>query len=264
MLQKFCYFLIGSIITYGCLFWNFSLMSSRPDNEASGHSRPSADFLSVPLPEDIPLILSASCSSSNLCNPSYLIDNDNIILQFETAAPCQPASGSFWYLFNPQNDNRHFTCIFLISHGLLSDQQVLLLTDLLYLLFPKYQYYGANPALTYFAPLTLSYSFFPLPNLISHYQLTLTPNHAAHLLSPQQVYTESGFYQEFSVIDAAGNGPCCIRIPLEDNAILLYNLIEPVVVPSCGTLTYDTNIWKEKPYAGESHRNSGRGSPRAD
>ncbi len=259
MVYKMSYFFIGLIIAYACLFGYLSLAS----RDEAFHNAP-AFTEAEPV-----LILSAECISNNLCRPDYLIDNDRITLQFTTKLPCQPFKDGSWYLFNPQNDSRHWVCVFFISNGLLEDQQQLFLTDLLKLLFPSFQYYGTNPSLIYFAPLSLNYSLTSSSSPDSTdtsacYLLTLYTNHKAQLLPPQEVLTESGVCKEFSVIDAAGNGPCCIRILLEDNAILLYNLVEPVSEPHSRRGIYRMHIWKEKPYVGESYRNRSRSTPRTD
>lgn len=157
------------------------------------------------------------------------------------------------YLLNPLQDGRHWICSFPIQNGYLPDQTSLQACQLLNCIFQNgYQYYGRNPCVTYYAPINFQYQITSLdsdamasPMLSENHTsfdfeiLEITSNHPVQLLPPYQYQTESGQVWEFSMIDAAGNGPCAITFLLEDTDVLLYNL------------TNSEN--KEAFYAGKSH-----------
>ncbi|MBO5237152.1 MAG: hypothetical protein J6B50_00055 [Lachnospiraceae bacterium] len=205
------------------------------------------------------VILEASIFSNNNCGPCYAIDEDLITFSFTTATPCQlPAQLSYpssadstqsgvcnltnsctMLLLNPKQDYRHWLCVFRIKNGVLPDQYTITAYQLLDCIFNgDYCYYGNNPRVTYFAPIEYTYRIRPLtasdnPAILSEsgnlssvqfYLLEFNSNHPVQFLMPERISNEKENYWSVSVIDAAGNGPCCITIPLEDTEFLLYNL----------------------------------------
>lgn len=210
----------------------------------------------------IPTILELSIFSSNLCNSAYAIDNDLIICCFTTMKPCfltpppahdpttasQPqtvshAPDTSYILCNPQHDFRHWFCIYRIQNGEVPDQTLITAQAVLDQIFREgYRYYGRNPSVRYFAPIQYSVSY-PAPanhDLMadSAFQITIRSNHPLEFLTPEIYRTESAAFWTVSVIDAAGNGPCCIMIPLEDADILLYNFKN--VKDNCYIFSSDT------------------------
>lgn len=226
-------------------------------------------------PVSIPTILEAQLYSSNLCNSSYAIDNDLITCQFtlmESYQPPQAHSTSptlkgssstsrssqipSYYLYHSPHDLRHWTLTFRIQNGLLPDQSTITIQTLLYWIFGEnYRYYGKSDAITYYAPIHLSYqrsstdhfstdhsstnhsstnrSFSGTISPDSSFSFSITANHSLIFLPPEQFITDNGIFWTVSVIDEAGNGPCCISIALESQDTLLYNLTEPTANHYC-------------------------------
>lgn len=196
-----------------------------------------------------PTIWELDISSNNNCNSSYAVDNDWIICTFTTMEPCflMPVSIALFpswtdscttygsdnppcQLFHPENDFRHWTCIYQIQNGDIPDQTRITARYFLEEIFHgNYRYYGSNPAVTYYAPIHYSFTLLPLEENITtlsantNMQLEIISNHSIDFLPPETFKTDTGTYWSVSVIDQAGNGPCCITISLEDNCCLLYN-----------------------------------------
>lgn len=210
-----------------------------PEHDTSPHS----------LFHAAPILLEASVSSSNRCSPSYAIDNDRIICTFTTLKPWFPSSPALYLptsqqlpspcrrsvptpyvLSHPPNDFRHWTCIDSIQNGEVPDQTPITVYSFLDRIFDgAYRYDGPDSAVTYYAPLHYSY--------LLHYpedtdentsqdtplQLEIISNHSMEFLPYETYEAGTGTYWSLPVIDAAGNGPCCIIISLEDADFLLYN-----------------------------------------
>ncbi len=191
-----------------------------------------------------------------LFSPTYTINTSSamsLTIPVNSLPFPSPNKGTTLYLLNPLQDGRHWICSFSIQTGYLPDQASIQACQILNCIFQNgYQYYGRNPCITYFAPILFHYQITSLdsdamdsPMLPENHTafnykiLEITSNHPVKLLPPYQYQTESGQVWEFSMIDAAGNGPCAITFLLEDTDVLLYNL------------TNSEN--KEAFYAGKSH-----------
>lgn len=181
--------------------------------------------------QNLPVILELRLFSSNNCHTSYAIDCDQITLEFTTATPCYSLL-SIWLeegtlLCNPIGDFQHWSYHFEIQNHDLQDQECLRAETLLYRLFPNgYLYYGSNPSITYFAPLELCYSVYPfdedqnLPIATDTPMLKLYANHPVQFLQPETFEQNGVLYLGLSIIDQAGNGPCCVVVPLNREQLL--------------------------------------------
>lgn len=180
------------------------------------------------------VILEASLSSNNNCNPCYAVDEDIITLTFTTAKPSNlppkipypnpnESSSRPLLILNPTQDYRHFICVFSVQNGSICDQNTVTIRQLLSYLFDgNFIYYGTDSQITYYAPITYTYQIEQLSQ--DRFLLDIQSNHPVQLIAPTRFATDSGSYFSVSVIDVAGNGPCCLTIPLEDSQVLLYNL----------------------------------------
>lgn len=180
---------------------------------------------------DLPVILDLRLFSNNNCHSSYAIDCDRITLEFTTATPCyslrsvRPEDDVL--LCNPSGDLRHWSYHFEIQYHDLPDQECLRAETLLNRLFPNgYLYYGSNPSITYFAPLELSYSVYPfdreqiLPIATDTPMLKLYANHPVRFLQSETFEQNGVCYLGISIIDQAGNGPCCVVVPLDREQLI--------------------------------------------
>lgn len=189
---------------------------------------PAADPTALPTVFDraqyissLPTVISLQLYSSNLCNPSFAVDNDLITCEFTLANPCyllEDFDMPVGYLFHMQPDLRHWSFVFRIQNGCLPDQAKITADALLNQLFNgNYRYFGNCNDITYFAPIEISYQ-------ASESTFEIHGNHSLLFLPPEQITIENKDFWSVSVIDAAGNGPCCITVPLESPDTLLYNL----------------------------------------
>lgn len=234
----FCYYLHITL----CLF-------ILPIHTPSLSSISPSEFLVMSEPPLIPTIWNLSISSTNNCNPAYAVDNDRIICTFTTMNPCILVSDSIPFFsvqsdscissgfkkpqclfFHPENDFRHWTCVYQIQNGDFPDQTSITARFFLEKIFHgNYRYYGPNPAVTYYAPIRYSFTLSGTNETRIIYtsgddiQLKITSNHPIEFLPPEEFNVGSRTYWSVSIIDQAGNGPCCITISLEDNSCLLYN-----------------------------------------
>lgn len=216
---------------------------------ASGLSPVPPPISAASYPSFTPTIWDLDIASNNNCNSAYAVDNDRIICTFTTMKPCFliPASISlfssdsgpcissesgkpYFVLFHPENDFRHWTCIYQIQNGDVPDQTSITARSFLDGIFHEgYRYYGPNPAVTYYAPIRCSFTLdYPEKNrnitaANGDIQLEIISNHPIDFLPPEEFKADTGTYWSVSVIDQAGNGPCCITISLEDSCCLLYN-----------------------------------------
>lgn len=200
----------------------------------------------------VPTVLELQLYSSNACDPLLAVDNDQIICEFTLAEPCllhfkstadHEASG---YLYCMQPDLQHWRFIFRIQNGLLPDQGRIRARSLLNWIFcGNYRYYGTCNDILYLAPLEITFQVSRPDTQATQWQtspvyltVTVTGNHSLIFLPPEQIYTEAGCAWTISVIDAGGNGPCCITVPLESPDTLLYNLT------SLEACTYEIDLYR--------------------
>ena len=203
----------------------------------------------APHPSFTPTVWELDISSNNNCNSAYAVDNDRIICTFTTMEPCFPipaftslfssrsgpcisseSEKPHFLLFHPENDFRHWTCIYQIQNGDVPDQTSIMARFFLDEIFHEgYRHYGPNPAVTYYAPIRFSFTIhYPEKNknitaVNRDIQLEIISNHPIDFLPPEEFKADTRTCWSVSVIDQAGNGPCCITISLEDNCCLLYN-----------------------------------------